>query len=245
MATPFIDEKFTFTQPDGSTLEVRGWGNQYTARFETLDGYTVTKDPESGFWEIATVSEDGRRLVPVAGARTAADGGRSQVSTGLELTPANARAAVQDSPIQPGHMRWEQRRAKRKQQMRTSRGPVGAPPQRTTVGEYFGLCLLIDFSDEQATIPQAEVERFCNQEGYSGYGNNGSVYDYFHDNSLGRLKYKNIVTPYYRARFPKTYYTDRTVPFGTRAIELITEALQHWLALGFDFSKLTADDADN
>ncbi len=38
MATPFLGNIFIFTQPDGSTLRVRGWGDQHYAVFETLDG---------------------------------------------------------------------------------------------------------------------------------------------------------------------------------------------------------------
>ena len=45
MPTPFIEEEFVFTNPDGSTINVRGSGNQHYAVFETLDGYTITKDP--------------------------------------------------------------------------------------------------------------------------------------------------------------------------------------------------------
>jgi hypothetical protein len=43
MATSFSARIINFTQPDGSTIQLRGWGNQYNAVFETLDGYTVTK----------------------------------------------------------------------------------------------------------------------------------------------------------------------------------------------------------
>lgn len=42
MATQFIGRIFTFTQPDGSTIQLRGSGDQYSAVFETLDGFTVT-----------------------------------------------------------------------------------------------------------------------------------------------------------------------------------------------------------
>ena len=49
-------------------------------------------------------------------------------------------------------------------------------------------------------IGRGEVEGFCNQPGYTGFGNNGSVFDYFHDNSIGRCRYTNVVTHYYRAR---------------------------------------------
>jgi hypothetical protein len=44
MSFPFFGEEFTFTQPDGTRLAVRGWGDQHGAVFETLDGYTVTRD---------------------------------------------------------------------------------------------------------------------------------------------------------------------------------------------------------
>ena len=41
MSFPFFGEEFTFTQPDGGKLRVRGFGDQHHARFETLDGFTV------------------------------------------------------------------------------------------------------------------------------------------------------------------------------------------------------------
>jgi hypothetical protein len=55
-------------------------------------------------------------------------------------------------------------------------GPAPAPPQRQTFGDFVGLCLLIQFPDVAGTIPREEVEAFCNQPGYNGFGNNGSVY---------------------------------------------------------------------
>ena len=93
--------------------------------------------------------------------------------------------------------RREQLRAMRA--MAAAGGPLLAPPQRQTVGDFVGLCLLIDFSDSPATIAREEVERFCNQPGYTGFGNNGSVLDFFLENSIGRCRYTNIVAPYYRA----------------------------------------------
>ena len=54
MATPFSGKTFTFTQPDGTKIQVRGWGNQNYAVFETLDGYTLARNPSTGFFEIAS-----------------------------------------------------------------------------------------------------------------------------------------------------------------------------------------------
>ena len=58
MSLPFAGEEFTFTNPDGSTIRVRGWGNDFYAVFETLDGFTVVKDASSGYYHYAQLSSD-------------------------------------------------------------------------------------------------------------------------------------------------------------------------------------------
>jgi len=230
MSVRFQDRPFTLTQPDGSTLAVRGSGNQFRARFETLDGRPVVLNPQTGWYGPIAVPPPG--LAAAAGA----------IAEPVQVSPLRRQPAA--SPLA---RRCEQRRAERQQQMLTLRnlgragGPLLAPPQRQTVGDYVGLCLLIDFVDEPATIAREEVERFCNQPGYNGFGNQGSVRDYFLDNSKGRCNYSNVVAPYYRARQPRSYYTDESVEMPRRAWELIGEALAHHKAAGLDFSRLTTD----
>lgn len=104
---------------------------------------------------------------------------------------------------------------------------------------------MIEFPDVPRTIPREEVEAFCNQRGYRGFGNNGSVFDYFFDNSGGRLRSTNIVAPYYRALHPRSHYADPSVAWPRRAMELIREALEHHRAMGFDFRRLTVDDQNH
>jgi M6 family metalloprotease-like protein len=247
MATLFNGRIFTFTQPDGSTIQLRGFGNQNYAVFETLDGFTVTKNPATGYYEVARLSADGDVLEPASGPGDHLVGAGAGLPRGLRVRRESAVAAARESALITAGRRCEQRRQERRAQMRALRsmaaagGPLLAPPQRQTVGDFVGLCLLIDFSDSPATIQRDEVDRFCNQPGYSGFGNHGSVSDFFRDNSIGRCRYTNIVAPYYRALHPKSYYTDRTIPQPRRAIELINEALAHHKASGFDFSPLTAD----
>jgi len=77
MATPFSGKTFTFTQPDGTKIQVRGWGDQHYAVFETLDGYTVVKNPSTGFFEIAQLSNDETRLEPAPGPQGNLDGART------------------------------------------------------------------------------------------------------------------------------------------------------------------------
>jgi len=247
MAVRFDGRIFTFTQPDGTEIQLRGWGDQYYAVFETLDGYTVTQNPATGYWEVARLAADGNALEPASGTGPRLDGGRAGVPRGLRVRREVAMAAARESALRASGRRCEQRRRERREQQRAIRamaaagGPMLAPPQRQTVGTFVGLCLLIDFSDSPATIAREEVERFCNQTGYSGFGNNGSVSDFFLENSIGRCRYTSVVAPYYRALHPKTYYTDRTIRQPQRAYELMNEALAFHKAHGFDFSPLTVD----
>ena len=248
MSLPFYGEEFTFTQPDGSQFQVRGWGDQHHAAFETLDGFTVVQDPVTGYFQYATLGEDEDELLPTGARPGIADPTALGLPAHVRVSRAATRALAAASPnLPPTNSRWQVRRNRAKAQLRAAMlAPdiVRAPPQRETVGSFVGLCLLIQFPDVPGTIPREEVEAFCNQPGYSGFGNRGSVYDYFFDNSLGRLKYTNIVTPYYTSKHPRGYYTNEAVPQPRRAWELIKEALSYWRGQGFDFRALTSDDED-
>lgn len=245
MPVAYNGEEFTFRNPDGSEIHVRGWGNQFDAVFETIDGFTVVKDPQSGFFHYATLSEDKTSLQP-SGTRV----GQTQpqllnLSEHVRIRRDAARAKAQAAQATAGvRTRWEARRQERQRQ-REQRAlgieAAGAPLPAAKVGNYVGLCLLIQFPDVPGTINQQEVTNYCNQHGYSNFGNNGSVYDYFLDVSEGKLKYTNVVTAYYTAKKNRAYYTDPNVNYGTRARELIIEALDRLKAVGFNFGQLSSD----
>ncbi len=246
MPLPFYGEKFTFSQPDGSQLEVRGWGDQHHAVFETLDGYTVVQNPNTGYFEYASLTDDAEDLEATGIRAGAADPGALRMDRGIRIRRDAARLrAMNASNLMVGRRRCEIRRQRTKSALRatmTPGGPVAAPPERETTGVYVGLCLLIQFPDVPETISREEVDDFCNKQGYDGFGNNGSVYDYFLDNSGGKFEYTNVVAPYYTSRNPREYYTNESIPYGTRARQLIREALTYHKAQGFDFSGLTADE---
>ncbi len=246
MSAPFFGKEFTFTQPDGTPLNVRGWGNQHHAHFETLDGHTVVQDPATGFYEYATHTLDGGDLQPTGVVPEALAADALKLDKGIRRSAAMARSLAREASGLPrGGTRWEERRAQARNAPRPVPGLAPAPPQRQTVGDYLGLVLLIDFPDVPGTFTPSEVERYCNEPGYSGFGNNGSVFDYFHEISSGKLRYRNRVTPsYYTARKPRSYYTNEDVDQPIRARELIREALTHWKQQGFDFNTLTKDADD-
>lgn len=242
MSIPYFGKEFTFTQPDGTQFQVKGFGNQERAVFETLDGFTVVKDPDSGFFEYATVTEDGRDLVPTGYQPETVNPSDLGIAPNLRAASTSSSEEM-SSELGEYKTRWETRRDMQRAAVESD-DVMLAPPQRPTTGEFVGLCLLIDFPDVPATIPREEVERYCNQPGYNGFGNSGSVFDYFFDNSRGKLHYTNIVAPYYTARNNRSYYADETQPYPRRAQELVREALDALRAQNFDFSPLTTDFQD-
>lgn len=245
MSMPFVNQEFTFTQPDGTQLKVRGSGNQHQATFTTLDGYTVVQDPVSGFYHYAQQTAAAAHPQPTGIRVGAIDPAALGLTAGVKPPPAPNGATAFVSPGLPrSRSRWQVRREQHRAQALAAmaNGAAFAPPQRQTVGNFVGLCLLIQFPDMAGPIKQAEVTDFCNKPGYAGFGNKGSVRDYFFDVSGGKLTYTNIVAPWYTAKKPRQYYTDETVTQPARARQLILEALAYHRSKKFDFSVLTADD---
>src|SRR5262245_32350852 len=116
MPTPFNGEIFTFTQPDGSTIQVRGWGDQHYAVFETLDGYTVTQDPVTGYWQVARLSSDGNALEPAPGPNGPLDGRGASLPVGLRVRHEAAAAKGRESALRVAGRRCDQRRQERRTQ---------------------------------------------------------------------------------------------------------------------------------
>jgi M6 family metalloprotease-like protein len=244
MSFPFFGQTFSFKQPDGTRIALRGWGDQHRAVFETLDGFTVTKDPQTGFYNYATLTPEADEL-RTTGVRVGYTAPQALgLPEGIRINhfAAQSFAEAGNGILKP---RWKERHDQYKSAVRAlaaaAPGALPAPPARQTVGAYVGLCLLIQFPDVPAAVTQQQVDDFCNKVGYSDFGNRGSVYDYYRDNSAGKLQYTTRITAYYTAKHERSYYTNPAIPYTERARELIKEALTYHIAHGFVFSSLTVD----
>lgn len=230
-AAPYDGAPFTFLQPDGQKVPVLVWGDEYYQHVESLEGFTLVRDPVSRVICYARLDPNGKALVS-----TGVEAGNPAV-TGLALT-----RHLEDAP----EVRRAQALATREGLDAERAALRNKDPQRdprpSCLGEVQGITLIVDFSDQVAVVPAASFAAFLNQVGYTGYGNNGSVHDYFAAVSGGALAYTNYVpTAYFRASRPKSYYDDPNVAYGQRARELVREALIDLNASGFDFSQYDAN----
>ena len=112
----------------------------------------------------------------------------------------------------------------------TLAGGAGPGVQRADVGIGFyphpkgvvhGLTLLVDFSDAAPAFSAEEVDAWLNEPGFSKNGLNGSVRDYYFENSNGVVDFQNQVVGFYRAKQPKAHYEEGTDYSG--ASELVSE----------------------
>ncbi len=123
--------------------------------------------------------------------------------------------------------------------------PAGAALAATNIGLYphptgnvYGLTLLIDFSDAAPGFTKAEIDSWLNLKGYNEGGLNGSVRDYFLDESNGLVDFQNEIFGFYRAKNSKAHYEGGNDYSGSD--ELFIEIMEHFDPL-VDFSKYDND----
>ncbi len=221
-AHPVFGDTWQLRQPDGSLVDVRIWGDEYYQVVESLDGYTLVRDPATQVICYALLSGDGNSLESSGVQLDSRDPVVMGLTPHVRISAAARRAAVALARSRPLAM--------------PSMDKGAYLPAIT--GNVEGVCLLVDFSDQVATITVADVEDFCNLNGYTGFSNNGSVRDYFNDVSDENLDYTNYVTPtYFRAPETFAWYDDPGEPWLDRGLQLLFDALDQMEADGVDFSQ--------
>lgn len=258
-AAPYAGDIVELEQPDGTAVQVRFWGDEYYCRGESLDGYTVVRDPASGWIVYAELNEDASEFIPTevvydhlqpTDPNHPGFGVRHPERAMGAAVPGKGHAKGLQKQLRERQDSVDAKHLRRRMELHPEQfmpaagdaledGYAAAPeisPAALT-GSVVGLTILVEFPDLRGTIPPAEIERFCNQTGYTGYGNNGSVRDYYYAVSNGLLDYTNVVTDYVLLNKEKSYY-DACGGWGKTG-ELIDEALGKLCAQGFNFSSLT------
>ena len=193
-------ETLTFTQGDGSAVELKVSGDEFYVRYETGSGYTAVYDTDLGRYCYATV----------AGGRFASTG--SPVS---KRPPAGLRRHLKESGAVRNRKFDDRYAALRPPEppaaphaMRTlgrSGGLLGG--RRVSEGDVAGLTVLVQFADVTSTVQVSDVEALLNAQGYSANGNYCSVNEYFRLVSDGMLNYTNTVVGPVNLGHDRAFYT--------------------------------------
>jgi len=227
-AAPYWGNIEKFTQPDGSTVEVKLYGDEFYIRAEGLDGYTVVRDKKTNWICYATLSADASELTST-GIRY----------LGVQANPSSLRSSFSFAR----HLEINQNALEKIQaandvllngEKAGSRNETFQTPLR---GVVKGLSVIVDFSDKPGTLTLKDFQDFMNGTNYTGFGNKGSIKEFFFDITGGVVIYDNVVYGYYRA--PKTFAQYDAMPYAAGAQEILGLALNWIKSQGFDFSTLT------
>lgn len=247
-AVPYHGDTFLYSQPDGSTFQIRLYGDEFYAVAETLDGYTVVRDLQSGMFCYARLANDGDSFVstgvPVVVGSVAPAGVSKGIRISRSTMSAQSRVAREKFGVDDRGLLLPALESVLRPNVTTAEDGIQlGPPSGTTVDTHVGLVLLARFPDRShdVVINQAQVDAYCNDPNYSEFANATSAFGYFYIQSDGKLRYNSIVTAYFTAANNRNYYTDNAIAFGTRAKELINEGLQVLKNQGFDFTKCDGD----
>ena len=138
-----------WTQPNGAKLSLRVFGDEFYARTETTDGFTVVFDPATKSYYYAEVSADGQDLVSTGVAVGAKNPQTLGLAQHLVIDPAAAKAKAlvrfqEWDQATENSQRWSQIKAQRNaydqavEQAKEEGGPMPAPPSFTTIGNKVG-----------------------------------------------------------------------------------------------------------
>ena len=264
-AAPYPPEgrQTTWNQPGEDSVRLRVFGDEYYARTETEEGYTVVYDNAAGRYFYAALSADGAALVPSASQLPGA--APAGLAKHLELPRtqiAEIAAAESNKTDAARKLRWNKRvEAYQSKQVAANANDsaVAARVQAATVvGAKNGLTVLIQFPNDPQTsavdpvnfpTDQAKIVRYCNGVGYTEDGNTGSVRDYFYDQSGGKLTYTQTVTTVVTMPKARNFYNFEDYPTnkvvrpdsGAAGRLLLQDALTILKAADFNFTALTLD----
>lgn len=235
-AAPHDGDTFHLRQPDGSSVPVRVWGDEFHQHVESLEGQTLVRDPKTNWIHFADLDSSGD-LIP------------SKTRYGIGKRSPHSRKGLRADRAHVQKARQVSQRALGFDLLQDEE-PWSAPSASASTDDMFpapaeprrvmGLTLLVNFPDQKSTFTRQDVDNFCNQVGYNANGNQGSIYDYFKDVSNGWLLYNNIVTAWVTVDSNKAYY-DKGPGYGPIQ-EFITNALTKLQQQsGLDLSGLTIE----
>jgi len=176
----------TFPQKNGKDVQLKVYGDEFYARYETMDGYTVLYDTDKETYCFAVLAKG------------------VLISSGAPIY----------KPMPIGVIRHIQedktvRNKKFDEKYQMMRPPNSPPPgvsatlgrnngllsgtQLSRESKVKGLTILINFKDVTTRIGKEHVEALLNGDNFSAYGNSCSVKEYYKKISSNRIEYTNTV----------------------------------------------------
>lgn len=228
-AIPAIPEPITITQPDGSVITIRMYGDEFGVRMMTTDNLPIMKNQEGIYeyanpWDTSKCSgikvsdineRDAKELdwIASSGIKTASAQVLTHGAVGLHKTPsAPAKIRISNFP---------------------------------TIGRQKALVVLVEFADKQFSAMEDAYSYYhgmLNEEGFTyTNGANGSARDFYLDSSNGLFDPEFVVVGPVKLPGTVAYYgADTATELDPNAWEMVVEACKA-IDEEVDFSEFDAD----
>lgn len=228
-AVPVDPRPLKYTQPDGSVITIRFYGDEVISWVETMDGFKLINNGKNGY-EYATLSSAGD-LQPSGVIAHEADK-RTMKEIGL-LKRVSKGVNYSQQQISKIKSSWEASTSGTDSLPHSIGMQKISKPQRvfSPSGSKKLLLILIDFTDRPFNNPLTAHNDFnglLNTEGYSNNGKaHGSVRDFFYESSYKNFDLTTTVAGPYHAKYDMAHYgaTGANGAHDTNVKALITEAV--------------------
>ena len=225
-------------QPNGDLLDIKIKGNGHIHYLETIDGYTIMKDPNDDTFKYMVGDKKGDLLLTDIIVNNTNKRNKSELSF-LNQIDKNLRFSGEvlkekSASSESNHSHHDHSH---------DHGPEYVFPS-TGIGR--ALLLLVDFPDQISQHTVGEFDNLANQSGYNVNGQTGSFRDYYIDASYGQLTINTDVRGWYTAANGKAYYgedafTSTGARYDIRPRDLVREAVDAAEADGVNFSLYDGD----
>jgi M6 family metalloprotease-like protein len=196
-----------YTQPDGTAVTIRMMGDEKVHWAETMDYYSLLANGLGG-WEYAVL--DGKGDMVPSGILATNPENRSIVARNLLFSvPKSLRFSI--GQVQILQSFWDQDKSGEKAFVPT--------------GNKNLVMILVAYTDRAFTRTQAEFNNLMNQIGYNLGGAQGSVKDFFLENSYNTFNITTTVVGPYTLSNNMAYYGANVSGNDVRPREMVTEAV--------------------
>jgi M6 family metalloprotease-like protein len=226
-AVPAIPVPVEVTQPDGSVLTIRLYGDEFFGYATTEDGFLISQNAESE-WKFAQIDNDNNI---VATEKTAKAKKYLSASELEELENINQSIDIQLF-------------AATKRDARKSVLPRAVAPRVAVTGTMKALVILVNFKDKHFVVPDAQqaFSDLLNQPNYTALnGATGSARDYFIDNSSGDFQPQFDVYGPYTLDSVMSYYGKNVGSYDQDPELMVSNACDLAYAAGVDFTQYDYD----
>lgn len=206
-----VGETLVFGQENGQDVRLVVYGDEFYARYETVDGHSVYYDLRCGCYCYVELDSDGRF-----------------VSTGTPVwkrppmgVPKHLKESgtVRNEKFKSAYDRFRPQEPVDESAVLRTLGPNNGllTGRQVNIGDVRGLTILVEFQDVRTQISAEDVTAMLNEPDYLANGNFCSVNRYYHLMSNGKLNYTNEVVGPVRLSQKQSYYINTP---------LMSEALQ-------------------